>query len=144
MKRIICTGIILLTTVIAFSQAIQGRVIDRATKEPLELAYIRYSNGKTAVLTNKQGYFSLNTGSANAAAALIVVSFIGYETQTISISDRSEVLVEMEKGSINLQEVVGPGLIGRKSNHAVLRFCIPDHIRQRFQNDPVCGDLYSG
>ena len=122
MKRIICTGIILLTTVIAFSQAIQGRVIDRATKEPLELAYIRYSNGNTAVLTNKQGYFSLNTGSANAgAAALIVVSFIGYETQTISISDRSEVLVEMEKGSINLQEVVITPQSTAQSFHTISR-----------------------
>lgn len=123
MKRILCTGIILLTAIMAFSQAaIQGRVIDRVTKEPLELAYIRYSNGNTAALTNKQGYFSLNTSSANAAAATsIVVSFIGYETQTISISERTEVLVEMEKGSINLQEVVITPQSTAQSFHTISR-----------------------
>src|SRR5687768_13948170 len=108
MKKIICTGIVLLTAIMAFSQAtVQGRVIDRVTKEPLELAYIRISNGNASSLTNKQGYFTLNFNSSNAiTASSIVVSFIGYETQTINISDRAEVLVEMEKGTINLQEVV--------------------------------------
>jgi outer membrane cobalamin receptor len=108
MKKILCTAIVFSLALFAMAQgSINGRVIDRATKEPLELAYVRISNGNNTALTNKQGYFTLNINNAGFTnASTITVSFIGYETQTISISDRTELLVEMEKGSINLQEVV--------------------------------------
>lgn len=108
MKRIFSIALVLLLAVTTNAQnTLQGRVIDRASREPLELAYVRHTSGNKAVLTNKQGYFSLNYNSAGIGnASSIMVSFIGYESQTISIGDRTELVVELEKGTINLQEVV--------------------------------------
>lgn len=108
MKGITCLVLLFLLTLSASSQtSIQGRVIDRHTKEPLELAYVRFSNSPSGVLTNKLGYFTLHNNTSGAApASSIVISFIGYNTQTINLSDATLLQIELEKGPINLQEVV--------------------------------------
>ena len=44
----------------AISQTqVQGKVIDRATREPLELAYVKVVNTNTTAVTDKQGYFNI-------------------------------------------------------------------------------------
>jgi outer membrane cobalamin receptor len=90
----------------AFSQGgIQGRVIDKNSREPLELAYVHWGNTTTGVVTNKQGYFSLNRSAAETDAAL-VISYIGFATKEIKATGNSPMVIEMEKGPLSLQEVV--------------------------------------
>ncbi|AEV98401.1 TonB-dependent receptor [Niastella koreensis] len=104
MKQFFLAALICCITSVAWSQnTIQGRVIDKTSKEPLELAYVRYSNTTSGVITNKQGYFSLEKPAGNAS---IIISFIGFTTQEIKATSHNAITVEMEKGPVNLQEVV--------------------------------------
>jgi outer membrane cobalamin receptor len=106
MKKLITSALICCIALVSWSQsAIQGRVIDKNSREPLELAYVRWSNTIQGVVTNKQGYFTLNKPAANRADSLII-SFIGFATQEIKTNTGSSIVVEMEKGPINLEEVV--------------------------------------
>ncbi|MCS3797045.1 TonB-dependent receptor [Niastella sp. OAS944] len=106
MKKFIIIAFTCFLATAAFSQsAIQGRVIDKNSQEPLELAYVRWSNTKQGVVTNKQGYFTLNTTTAETDAALII-TFIGFATKEVKAAGNSPIVVEMEKGPISLQEVV--------------------------------------
>ena len=104
MKQSFLAALICCITSVAWSQnTIQGRVIDKTSKEPLELAYVRYSNTTSGVVTNKQGYFSLEKSAGDIP---IIISFIGFTTREIKTSGGNAVVVEMEKGTVNLQEVV--------------------------------------
>lgn len=106
MKKFFIIAFTCFLTTVAFSQiAIQGRVIDKNSREPLELAYVHWSNTSQGVITNKQGYFSLNKSAAENDSALIV-SFIGFATKAIKTAGNSPVVIEMEKGPVSLQEVV--------------------------------------
>ncbi|WP_205511432.1 TonB-dependent receptor [Longitalea arenae] len=107
MKKCILTACFSFLTYIALSQgAIQGRVIDKNSREPLELAYVRWSNSLQGVVTNKQGYFSLNPASATGSDGVLIISFIGFTTREIRTSGNNSILVEMEKGPVSLEEVV--------------------------------------
>jgi outer membrane cobalamin receptor len=104
MKPFFLAVLICCITCAAWSQnTLQGRVIDKTSKEPLELAYVRCSNTTSGVVTNKQGYFSLEKPAGNIP---IIISFIGFTTQEIKTAGRHSIIVEMEKGPVNLQEVV--------------------------------------
>jgi outer membrane cobalamin receptor len=105
MKKTLLTALIGCIACVARGQgtAVQGRVIDKISKEPLELAYVHYSNTTRGVVTNKQGYFSLEKSTGNVP---LMVSFIGFTTQEINTAGRNAIVVEMEKGPVNLQEVV--------------------------------------
>jgi hypothetical protein len=104
MKKIFVTALISCIACVAWCQnTIQGRVIDKNSKEPLELAYVRYSNTTNGVVTNKQGYFSLERSVGDPP---IIISFIGFTTQEITTVGCTAIIVEMEKGPVNLQEVV--------------------------------------
>src|SRR5687768_14358255 len=96
MKRIIITALISCMACAAWSQgAIQGRVIDKNSQEPLELAYVRWSNTNQGVITNKQGYFTLNKTTTDETA--LIISFIGFTTREIKTDGRTSLVVEMEK-----------------------------------------------
>jgi len=106
MKKLISTVLIVCMTFTAWSQgAIQGRVIDKISREPLELAYVRWSNTTQGVVTNKQGYFILNKRTAERTDSL-TISFIGFATQVIKTNAGFSPVIEMEKGPVNLQEVL--------------------------------------
>ena len=80
MKKTVILALACLLASAAFSQStLQGRVIDKNNQEPLELAYVRWSNTTQGVITNKQGNFTLNKTAAENDATLIV-SFIGFTT----------------------------------------------------------------
>jgi hypothetical protein len=106
-KTIVFVFIICFGSYAKGQQAVHGRVIDKASKEPLELAYVKWSNSRQGVTTNKQGYFTINKNNANTAdTACIIISYIGFTTQQIKASNNTSLLVEMEKGPVNLQEVL--------------------------------------
>jgi hypothetical protein len=83
---------------------LKGKVIDKITREPLESAVVTDANTATNTLTDKEGRFLL--GHVDAADS-VRISFIGYASQTIpSDSVRDHSLVALEKGQIDLKEVV--------------------------------------
>jgi hypothetical protein len=122
MKRLIISYLFLIYGLVANAQLlIKGKVIDKLSKEPLELAFIKSVNVETSALTNKAGYFSLPLAINNAAeSAFILVSFIGYQSQVLPVNHSSaELLVEMEKGVVNLQEVVITSQSATNSFHTI-------------------------
>jgi hypothetical protein len=107
MKKIITTALICCIACVAWSQGtIQGRVVDKNSKEPLELAYVRWSNTTQGVITNKQGYFTLNRTAAALNDSALIISFIGFVAKEIKTTGHTSVVVEMDKGPVNLQEVI--------------------------------------
>ncbi len=83
---------------------IRGKVTDKITHEPLESAVITNTKNNSSIVTNKEGAFTLkNTGSEDE----LTVSFIGYTTQKIKAGNVVKTnLIEMEKGAIDLAEIV--------------------------------------
>lgn len=107
MKKFFTTALICCIAYAGWSQAaIQGRVIDKISREPLELAYVRWSNTTQGVVTNKQGLFTLNKPASSNQPTSLVISFIGFATQEIKSDAPAVISVEMEKGPVNLEEVV--------------------------------------
>ena len=87
---------------------VHGKVIDKITLEPLEMALVKFTNSVKSTLTNKAGNFSLHatTQSSNEPAS-ISISFIGYQSQVITVNNiNEELLVQLERGIVNLQEVI--------------------------------------
>ena len=120
MKKCIITAFICCMVSMAWSQqTIQGRVIDKSSREPLELAYVRCSNATRGVMTNKQGYFTLNRSTADQTVSSLIISFIGFVTQEIKTAGRTSITVEMEKGPVNLAEVVITPQSAAASFHAI-------------------------
>ncbi len=106
MKTIFTLFLSLLVTSFAFAQKnIKGKVIDRITKEPLDLVCVRIGNAQTIYATDQKGEFIIPI--KNDAVATIQLSHIGYQSKEIKLDQlNAGQPIEMEKGAINLQEVV--------------------------------------
>ena len=83
---------------------IRGRVADKITKEPLEAAVVTDAVTGRNTVTDKNGRFILKEASLNDC---LIISFIGYTSLNVrpARSDR-ELVVELEKGTIDLKEIV--------------------------------------
>ena len=90
---------------ISFAQNIlEGKVVDRVTKEPLESAVVTDLNSSKHALTDKAGKFILK---GQKAIDSISISFLGYSTKKMKpIFSQQPFLIQLEKGSIELKEVV--------------------------------------
>lgn len=111
MNKIIVTIAILILQALLFKanaqSIVKGRVIDKVTKEPLELAVINISNNKEKILTGEDGNFVLKNVSSSDS---LHVSFIGYKSKTIAAdSAHNNLTVQLEKGSVDLAEILITG-----------------------------------
>nr|WP_199158133.1 SusC/RagA family TonB-linked outer membrane protein [Pedobacter sp. ASV2] len=81
---------------------IKGKVLDK-TGGVLVGASIRVTGSKSGTFTDVNGQFSLTVSSS---AASIEVSYVGYITQTVSLSDRELTITLLETEGNNLEVVV--------------------------------------
>jgi len=83
---------------------IKGKVIDKTTREPLELAVVVAGRQGEKILTDKNGLFLLkNIHRADS----ISISFIGYKTLTMMVpAGHAMITVPLEKGVVDLKEIV--------------------------------------
>ena len=90
---------------VSFSQKIiKGKVIDKVTKEPLELAVVTVLRTGKKTLTDRDGNFILRNASPEDS---LYISFIGYKSEIIAGHANKNLLkAELEKGAINLSEIV--------------------------------------
>ena len=107
MNKIIFFSIILISSFtfsFTYSQnIIKGRVIDNASKEPLELAVVTNTSGKEAAVTGRDGSFILKnvTGSDS-----LCISFIGYASQKVKAgNNKTNLTIGLDKGMVDLKEV---------------------------------------
>lgn len=81
---------------------IMGKVTDASTKLPLAGATVQVKGTTVGVTSDLKGLFQINA----PAKAELVVSFIGYETQTISVGDRKNITVALREATNSLEQVV--------------------------------------
>lgn len=100
--------LVLFCTVSLWSPA-QNRVVTGVVKDasgdPVIGANVTEVGTTNGTITNLDGHFSLNVSPQGN----ITVSFIGYKSQTISVSDRTVISVVLSEDSETLDEVVVVG-----------------------------------
>ncbi len=84
---------------------INGRVLDRATRNPLAFVNVVSTDGKYATSTDIEGKFILRS---TQALSHIKLSYIGYESLTVPVAagGGDPLLIYLEKSRIELNELV--------------------------------------
>ncbi|MFZ2283303.1 MAG: carboxypeptidase-like regulatory domain-containing protein [Lutibacter sp.] len=84
----------------------RGRVIDSKTKKPLEFATLLVNGTNISTITNTQGNFLLKVPD-NYADRRVTVSFMGYTSKVISLSDfdKGNTIIKLETYIEELSEV---------------------------------------
>lgn len=86
----------------AEKRLLQGLVKDEQGN-PIIGASIQLKNTGTGVITDLDGLFQIQVTDKNS---VIVISYIGYVTQEISVGDRSSITVQLKEDTKSLEEVV--------------------------------------
>ena len=94
------------STSIAQKKIITGKVIDKNTGEPLAGASVLLEKSKNTTITKQDGSYSI---SVTPAKSNLVVSFIGYTTETVPVGDRIVVDIALVQTSSTENEVVVVG-----------------------------------
>ena len=81
---------------------LQGLVKDEQGN-PIIGASIQLKNTGTGVITDLDGLFQIQVTDKNS---VIVISYIGYVTQEISVGDRSSITIQLKEDTKSLEEVV--------------------------------------
>jgi hypothetical protein len=90
-----------------FVKVFQGIVLDKKTKKPLPYANIGINGINLGTISNLEGRFQLQIPD-KYSDSLIVVSYIGYQYLSMKLPENSRIplLIELEKTTISLQEVI--------------------------------------
>lgn len=86
-------------------QKVTGTVKDASTGETLPGVTLGVANGK-GTSTDVNGAFSIEVPNLNA---VLIVSYIGYESQRIPLNGRNTIEIRMDKSNTKLEEVVVVG-----------------------------------
>ena len=97
-------GLLMAIGVNAQSITVSGTVTD-PTGEPLIGASVLAEGTTTGASTDIDGNYTIKV----ASNAVLVVSYVGYDTQRVPVEGRSTVNVEMKENSVMLNEVVAIG-----------------------------------
>ncbi|MDR1723459.1 MAG: TonB-dependent receptor [Tannerella sp.] len=117
-------------TMVAQSVGIKGKVVD-AIGEPVIGANVVEKGTSNGVITDVDGYFSLNVSSG----AKLLISYIGYATQEVAIGNRTDITVTLLEDTKALEEVVVVGYgIQKKVN---LTGAVSQITSKEFENRPV-------
>ncbi|MEC5164452.1 TonB-linked SusC/RagA family outer membrane protein [Flavobacterium sp. PL11] len=107
----------IISSVLCYSQGkrkINGIIIDKKTKEPLEQAYILIEKKAIGSVANQEGKFEYTISDANIDEVVLIVSYIGYKTKKIKVGKLSFFKIELEEESAFLNEVVVTSSYGTK------------------------------
>jgi outer membrane receptor for ferrienterochelin and colicins len=86
---------------------ISGSVKDSETRDPLEYATVYLEPSSKGTTTNEQGNFIISLPQEDAGEAKLVVSFIGYQTDTVKLTSRQTRYTLFLKPDINaLKEIL--------------------------------------
>jgi len=94
---------------------VKGKVTDAASKEPIAGATVGVKGTTKGTLADVNGDYTISVSSP----AVLVVSFIGYKTQEIAITNQTTVNVKLEESTELLHDVVVTALNIPKEKRAV-------------------------
>ena len=103
-KPAICllTAIFLMASIIVTAQTIKGRVVESEKNTPLSGASVRAIGTNVGTTTDADGRFSISV----AQDGQLEVSYIGYETQKVSVNNQTELLISLISSSSILSDVI--------------------------------------
>ncbi len=93
------------------SISVKGNVKDAETGETLVGVTVAVSGSNTGSITDIDGNFSLSNVISNAS---LIVSYLGYETQTVALNGRTAVDIALKPSAELLEEVVVVGYTTQK------------------------------
>lgn len=98
----------------AMQQPVTGTVTDSETGEPLPGVNVVVKGTSTGVATDANGEYSLEVPEEES---VLVFSFVGYQTQEVTVGDREVIDVSLEEdlGSLDEVVVVGYGEVQKSS-----------------------------
>ncbi|RKD90755.1 SusC/RagA family TonB-linked outer membrane protein [Mangrovibacterium diazotrophicum] len=96
--------LVLLGTVSAMAQTVTGRVVSEGDNEPLPGVAVLEKGTNHGAATDFDGNYTFNL--QNSEGAVLVFSFMGYETQEVSVDGRSSIDVVLKSNNIAVDEVV--------------------------------------
>lgn len=100
MKQFLCMAAFVAACFSVQAQVIKGRVTDAVTNNPLSGATITYADNK--ILTNNNGFFTLECGKANS----ITVSYVGYSSTQKTIKNcNDELTISLSPAVQSLENV---------------------------------------
>ena len=101
----IITGLcfILIATAAKSQSIIRGKVVDSASRQPLEnVSVINKTSPDAKTITDENGNFSI---SVQSAPATLILSYIGYKSAAVKL-DSVYNLIAMRSAPVNLEDVV--------------------------------------
>jgi len=104
--RYLLLPLLTVCSIIGYGQfSVSGKIIDSATKEPLNSASVYCQNTTIGTTTNKEGEFSLQLKSGGYE---LIISYTGYQTKQIRITNTDNRIpdIEMIKEEKSLGEVI--------------------------------------
>lgn len=88
------------------NKIVKGVIVDTSQEPIIGASVIVKSNAALGTITDFNGRFSIEVPSGNS---ILVVSYIGMETQEIALGGRADIKVEMKDNNLVLEEVVVVG-----------------------------------
>jgi len=120
--------LILITGYLHSQNRISGKVFDAGTSEPLAFVNITINEGKTGGTSDIDGKFTL---ISDEPVILLRLSYVGYETRTVTVENPSKSLsIYLKKKEIELSEVTI--VAGENPAHRIIKLV----LENRFRNDP--------
>jgi alpha-2-macroglobulin len=89
----------------SFSNQVRGRVLDRATGEPMPGVTVHLKGTSSGAATNAEGNYTINA----PADGVLVYSFIGYTTQEVPVKGSNRIDIQLTTDARALNEVVVVG-----------------------------------
>lgn len=94
--------LMLCLTGFAYGQTITGEIIDKSSRSPVAAATIVASKTKKSVVSDADGKFKIELNGDKS----IEVSYVGYTTQTVGITNALNYNIELEPSNSSLDQVV--------------------------------------
>ena len=118
MKKVLLFLLCAMVSVAISAQTVSGTVIDADNNEPLIGVSVLEVGTSNGVVTDLDGYFTLDVKNG----AKLQLSYVGYETQEVNVSKRTNLgTIELKPEAVGLQDVTVTGQIAvqRKTPIAV-------------------------
>jgi len=139
MPRILIIFLCLISTV-AVSQrlTVSAKVVDKETKEPLVFASVGIKGRSLGTITNLQGDFDFHIPPEyrNDVLAISILGYRNFEAPVWTLIDKSDLVIELEKTTFVLQEVVVKDSL---TGGDVLRIAL-SRIDQNYPSEPYLMD----
>lgn len=133
-------ALVLPLAVLAQNRSIKGKVTDAKTGETLIGVAVKVQNTSAGTTTDLNGNFELNIGPN----ATLEISYVGYDTKTVTVGTQNEITVSLNPNSKSLDEVVviGYGTAKKSDLTGSIVSVSPDKIAN--ENPKTVQDILRG